>query len=140
MSFTPAQCRAARAMIGWSQDQLATASKVAKATIANFEAGTREPYPRTLKDIWEALEAAGVEFTNGGQQGVKFKRTDFILEDITTTGLRVRRIQDGHRYAFGIEDRRVSKEGALLGSAPLQYQKAARAFAETAARDLRFID
>jgi transcriptional regulator with XRE-family HTH domain len=69
MSFTPAQCRAARAMIGWSQDQLATASKVAKATIANFEASAREPYSRTLKDIWEALEAAGVEFTNGGQQG-----------------------------------------------------------------------
>ena len=140
MSFTPAQCRAARAMIGWSQDQLATASRVAKATIANFEAGMREPYSRTLKDIWETLEAAGVEFTNGGQQGVRFRKTDFILEDIAAGGLRVRRVQDGHRYAFEIEDRRVSRQGVPVGSAPPQHQTAARAFAETAARDLRFVD
>jgi transcriptional regulator with XRE-family HTH domain len=73
MSFTPAQCRAARALIGWSQDQLANASRVAKATIANFETGDRAPYERTLADIRRALESAGVEFTNGGQPGVRLK-------------------------------------------------------------------
>lgn len=60
-------------MLGWSQDQLAEASKVAKATIANFETGKREPYPRTLEDLRQALEAAGIEFTNGGQPGVRLK-------------------------------------------------------------------
>lgn len=73
MSVSPAQCRAARALIGWSQDQLATASKVAKATIANFEAGKRAPYDRTLDDIRSSLEAAGVEFSNGDQPGVRLK-------------------------------------------------------------------
>jgi transcriptional regulator with XRE-family HTH domain len=73
MSFYREQCRAARALIGWSQDQLASASKVAKATIANFEAGKRDPYPRTLDDLRQALENAGIEFTNGGQQGVRLK-------------------------------------------------------------------
>jgi transcriptional regulator with XRE-family HTH domain len=73
MSFTAAQCRAARALIGWSQDQLADASKVAKATIANFELGKRDPYPRTLDDIRGALESMGVEFTNGGNPGVRIK-------------------------------------------------------------------
>jgi transcriptional regulator with XRE-family HTH domain len=73
MDFTPGQCRAARALIGWSQDQLASASKVAKATIANFELGKRTPYDRTLDDLLAALEAAGIEFTNSGQPGVKLR-------------------------------------------------------------------
>lgn len=67
MSFNGVQCRAARALIGWSQDELVAASKVTKSTIANFEAGKREPYARTLVDIRSALEAAGVEFLEDGQ-------------------------------------------------------------------------
>jgi transcriptional regulator with XRE-family HTH domain len=72
--LTPPQCRAARALLGWSQDDLATASKVAKATIANFELGKSAPYKRTLEDLRRALEAAGVEFTNGDQPGVRLGR------------------------------------------------------------------
>jgi transcriptional regulator with XRE-family HTH domain len=71
---TPAQCRAARALVGWSQDELAASSKVAKATIANFELGKRSPYARTLEDLRDALEAAGVEFTNGAEPGVKLRK------------------------------------------------------------------
>jgi transcriptional regulator with XRE-family HTH domain len=58
------------------QDQLAAASKVAKATIANFELGKRSPYDRTLDDLIAALEDAGVEFIaeNGGGAGVRLKR------------------------------------------------------------------
>jgi len=76
MSLSPAQCRAARALIAWSQDELSGASKVAKATIANFEAGKREPYQRTLDDLQEALESAGVEFLaeNGGGPGVRLRK------------------------------------------------------------------
>jgi transcriptional regulator with XRE-family HTH domain len=77
MEFTPGQCRAARALIGWSQDQLASASNVAKATIANFELGKRTPYDRTLDDLVGALEAAGVEFTNGEQPGVRMSKKSF---------------------------------------------------------------
>jgi transcriptional regulator with XRE-family HTH domain len=58
-------------MLGWSQEQLAAASKVAKATIANFEASLRLPQGRTLDEIRWALETAGIEFTNDGQPGIK---------------------------------------------------------------------
>lgn len=76
MSILPEQCRAARAILGISQDQLAEASKVAKATIANFELGKRMPYERTLHDIQAALEVAGVVFlepgvSRGGGAGVR---------------------------------------------------------------------
>jgi transcriptional regulator with XRE-family HTH domain len=71
--LTPAQCRAARGLLNWSQGNLAKLSKVARATLAAFEAGMRTPYPRTLEDIKRALEAAGVEFTNGDQPGVRMQ-------------------------------------------------------------------
>ncbi|MBX5175330.1 helix-turn-helix transcriptional regulator [Rhizobium lentis] len=78
MSISPAQCRAARSLIAWSQDQLAAASNVAKATIANFEVGKRTPYERTLLDIQSALEGAGVVFVANGEastagEGVRLK-------------------------------------------------------------------
>ena len=75
MLLTPGQCRAARGLIGWSQDDLAKASNVAKTTIANFEAGNRTPYQRTLADLVKAFEESGVQFIheNGGGAGVRMK-------------------------------------------------------------------
>lgn len=76
MVLSASQCRAARALLGWSQEQLASASNVAKATIANFEVGKRTPYDRTLADVREALESAGVVFIaeNGGGAGVRLAK------------------------------------------------------------------
>ncbi|OQP87589.1 transcriptional regulator [Rhizobium rhizosphaerae] len=76
MDINAEQCRAARALLGWSQDQLAASSKVAKATIANFESGKRTPYERTLADLRGSLEAAGVVFIpeNGGGAGVRLAK------------------------------------------------------------------
>lgn len=50
-----------------TQGDLATASRVAKSTIANFELGKRAPQGRTLHDLREALEAAGVVFLDDGE-------------------------------------------------------------------------
>jgi transcriptional regulator with XRE-family HTH domain len=74
--MTPAQCRAARALIGWSQDELAAASKVGKATIASFERGKRASYARTLEGLCVALESAGVIFVaeNGEGPGVRLRK------------------------------------------------------------------
>lgn len=74
--MNPSQCRAARALISWSQDELANAASVAKGTIAAFEIGERTPYNRTLEAMSTALEAAGVEFIeeNGGGAGVRLRK------------------------------------------------------------------
>ena len=76
MSINPAQCRGARGLLGWSQSDLSRASKTATKTIADFERGARQPYPRTLKDVRAALEQAGVEFIaeNGGGAGVRLRK------------------------------------------------------------------
>jgi hypothetical protein len=47
---------------------------VATKTIADFEIGNRSPHPRTIAAIRAALEAAGVEFTNGDQPGVRMRK------------------------------------------------------------------
>lgn len=56
MEITKEQCRAGRAIMAWSQDDLAQASMVAKRTLANFESGRRSTYDRTLNDLREAME------------------------------------------------------------------------------------
>jgi transcriptional regulator with XRE-family HTH domain len=76
ITLTAEQCRAARALLAWSQDDLQTASGVAKATIANFERGARTPFNRTLVDLRRALEDAGVAFldSNGEGAGVRLRK------------------------------------------------------------------
>jgi transcriptional regulator with XRE-family HTH domain len=73
--ITSGQSRGARAMLGWSREDLAERSKVSAATLADFEAGKRTPYNRTLADIRRALEDGGIEFIpqNGGGPGARLK-------------------------------------------------------------------
>jgi transcriptional regulator with XRE-family HTH domain len=74
--LTPAQSRAARALINWSQPKLATASGVSVSTIRDFETGKRQPIGNNLFAIQNALEAAGVIFVaeNGDGPGVRLKK------------------------------------------------------------------
>jgi transcriptional regulator with XRE-family HTH domain len=72
--MTPPQSRAARALLGWSQEQLAAAAHVSSNTVRNFESGKSIPMYNTLAGIQRALEDAGVEFTNGDEPGVKLKK------------------------------------------------------------------
>lgn len=68
--ITPAQSRAARALINWSQPQLSTAAGVSVSTVRDFETGKRTPIANNLAAIRTALEAAGVVFIdNDGLSG-----------------------------------------------------------------------
>lgn len=73
--LTPAQSRAARGLVEWSQDQLAFAAHLGTSTIRDFEKGRRVPTHNNLAAIRRALEAAGVEFIpeNGGGAGVRMR-------------------------------------------------------------------
>ena len=74
--MTPEQCRAGRALLDWSQDDLAARSQVADRTVRYFERGEREPIPANLAALQRALEAAGVELIpeNGGGPGVRLAK------------------------------------------------------------------
>ncbi len=62
-------------MLRMTREQAAKASRVAVATIADFEVGRRTLQPRTIDALQQALEAAGVEFIeeNGGGPGVRLR-------------------------------------------------------------------
>jgi transcriptional regulator with XRE-family HTH domain len=73
------QIRAARALLGWTQAQLATAAARSLPTIKRLERDDGEG-PSVSDDVREAvqraLEKAGIEFIaeNGGGAGVRMKR------------------------------------------------------------------
>lgn len=71
----PSQCRAARALLDWTQPQLATASGVSPSTLRDFESGKRVPISNNLAAIRAALESAGVVFIdqNGHGPGVRLR-------------------------------------------------------------------
>src|SRR5579871_5068128 len=54
--------RAGRALLGWSQQELARHAGIAASTIADFERGKRTPTAENLKAMKDTLEGAGVNF------------------------------------------------------------------------------
>ncbi|MGH8500109.1 MAG: helix-turn-helix domain-containing protein [Methylococcales bacterium] len=60
--MTPEQLRAARNWLGWTQQELATRSKVGLSTIKDFESGKRQPIANNVSAIKSALEAVGMRF------------------------------------------------------------------------------
>lgn len=140
-TITAAQCRGARAMLGWSQDNLAEAARVAKTTIATFESDRRAPYERTLAEIRRTLEVVGVQFVdeNGGGPGVRLHKWPFMVEEISASGIRVRHTETGHRYAFGIENHKLVEGAILMGDAPAELKDEARSWAGGIAQSLWLI-
>ncbi len=69
--ITVAQLRAARALIGWSQPELAERSGVGIATVRRME-GARGLPKTTAENVWkvqQALEDAGVIFIDQNEEG-----------------------------------------------------------------------
>ena len=77
MIFLPVQCRMARSALGLGVRELAAAAKVSVDTVSRFERGD-ELKERTIEALQRALEAAGVEFTNGDQPGVRLAKVSAL--------------------------------------------------------------
>lgn len=76
--ISAAQCRAARAMLDWTQEKLAENAQVARPTIADFERNFRAPMRNNLVSITNTFEAAGLCFIpeNGEGAGVRFRKVE----------------------------------------------------------------
>lgn len=74
MPITPAQCRAARALLSWSQVELVEYSKTTRKIVANFERGATLPHPRNMTLITAAFEAQGIKFLKRNGEGVLLRR------------------------------------------------------------------
>jgi len=67
--ITIEQCRAARGLLDWTQQDLADASGMSKTAINNFEKGHSDIKAESLRAIRMAFESANIEFL--GAQGLQ---------------------------------------------------------------------
>lgn len=69
MPLTPAQCRAARALLDWTQDELAERAEVSRGTIRGFESGQHMLQRSTAAAVRRALVAGGVALVEADRDG-----------------------------------------------------------------------
>jgi transcriptional regulator with XRE-family HTH domain len=74
--MNPAQCRAARALLGMTQPELAHEARLGLSTVVDFEKTRRQVSNEAIAAIREAFERIGVEFIdeNGGGPGVRLRK------------------------------------------------------------------
>jgi transcriptional regulator with XRE-family HTH domain len=71
------QCRAARALLNWSAQELAQHAGIGVATVRRFESGSAV-VPASVESMARCLTAAGITFiaageaSPGGGEGVRF--------------------------------------------------------------------
>ena len=75
MPLFPEQCRAARGLLDWSQEQLATLAGVSRSTIKDFECHRHALHRSSETMLLAAFEKGGVEF---------------LFEERASVGVRVR--------------------------------------------------
>jgi DNA-binding XRE family transcriptional regulator len=74
VTVTAGQLKVARQLLGWNQEQLAVEARVSPSIVSQFEAGRHRSSPGIVSALQSALEAAGIEFTNDGEPGVKLRK------------------------------------------------------------------
>ena len=75
MNIDGTQVAAARRLLKMTQIELAAATGLTEKTIVKFEGGGNVR-PETTEAIREALLERGIVFTNGGEPGVKLRKTE----------------------------------------------------------------
>jgi len=86
----PAQIRAGRALLDWSQDDLAKAADVALTSVRDIESQKRPPDSSTATAVRRAIENEGIEFLSGTGEfgpGVRFiaNRPNLVRRPTTMT-------------------------------------------------------
>jgi len=73
--ISAAQIRAARALVGWSQQELADRAIVSVNAVNRLERGLVDTKSSTLSAVERAFMKAGVEFVPAGEkgEGVRFR-------------------------------------------------------------------
>lgn len=72
-TMSPAQSRAARGMLGWSEADLAGKVGLAEQDVREFENGTGDPASGQVEALRSALMAAGIVFHEGRENGVSLR-------------------------------------------------------------------
>lgn len=115
MVISVEQIKAARALLGWTQYDLAAAAGLSKPSVNTLERRIANPRVDTLEAIQRALEEAGVEFTQG--PGVKLRSSVLKTEIFEGEDSLVRLLNDIFDCLNGTE-----KELMIAGVSEELYQ------------------
>jgi transcriptional regulator with XRE-family HTH domain len=96
------QIRAARALLGWSQDDLAAATNLSVSTVRNLESGDMSPRSATASEIRRVIEQAGLEFIE--PDGIRRR-----IDEVT-----IYRGRDSCDSFFGDVTRTVKEKGGAV--------------------------
>jgi len=80
--MTPEVCRAARALIGMTQRELAVLANVSTQTVADFERGARQPHGNNIKAIRQVFEKNGIILIEDGEKIVGMDFRNMLPADI----------------------------------------------------------
>lgn len=78
--ITSRQVTAALELLGMTQAELASAANISVETITNFVQGHHKTRQTTIEMIRLTLEQRGIEFTNGGEPGVKYRPSKAVVQ------------------------------------------------------------
>lgn len=67
--ITPAQCRAARGLLDWTQEQLAERAELSRSTVRDFEGRKHGLQRASAAQVVRVFEAAGVVLIEGDDLG-----------------------------------------------------------------------
>jgi uncharacterized protein len=121
--FSSASCRAARALLGISQGELAARAGVSRLTVAGFESGVRQPIPTTRRALRSVLESAGVAVVAGGAVlgsldpgagAPPGQRLAAAIRALQAQAARLRRMGVRHLAIFGSTARGEDQRGSDL--------------------------
>jgi transcriptional regulator with XRE-family HTH domain len=114
--ITIEQCRAARGLLDWTQQDLSEASGLSKTAINNFEKGHSDIKHESLRAIRMAFESADIEFLEHGlrrrNDTVRILKGANIYNDLLDDVIDTLKATGGEILAAGLGQSRVSSEQA----------------------------
>lgn len=135
--LNPNVCRAARALLDWTQDRLAKEANVGVSTVKNFEAGKSVPMANNLTAIGDAFDRAGVRIIpeEEGGPGVLLSRLrlrayfpgEGLNIDVSCRDLQLDEPDNDLTFWFRIDDQALQS----LAQGPISDEPTAKAVART---------
>jgi len=123
--ITLEQIKAARSLLNWTQQDLASAASISKPALANFERGIVKPRSETINSLQKALEEAGIEFIEG--PGVKMRKNILEVKVLSGESIKIlwndiyHTLKSGEkRLVRGLDEERLAK---IMGSSYDQMMK-----------------
>jgi hypothetical protein len=83
--ITPAECKGARKLPGWSQEDLATMLLIGQDTIGGFERRERRSPSLNRRKLRAVFEAAGVEFAEEAEPKLNAKSRTIAAGDLNAS-------------------------------------------------------